>query len=155
MVKRIALVLVGVLLALQCFQPKPNAAAGAPGRDDLIVRFAPPPAVQHILQTACYDCHSNTTRYPWYAHVQPVGWWLASHIDDGKRALNFSVFGAYSPKLQARKLDQISDQVTERDMPLRSYTWIHRSARLTDQQIALVSDWADNLHDQLAPASDK
>jgi hypothetical protein len=155
MAKRILLVLAGVFLVIQFIRPAPNAGPSSPGPGDLLVRFPPPADVRHVLETACYDCHSNQTHYPWYAQVQPVGWWLASHINDGKRALNFSEFASYSPTKQARKLNQISDQVTERSMPLPSYTWIHRSARLTDAQISAISDWADGASDQLAPGGAK
>jgi hypothetical protein len=151
MAKRILLGLVAVLIVMQFFRPTLNVASQPPTKDDFVVRYAPPPEIQQILAVACYDCHSNTTRYPWYAQAQPVGWWLGSHINDGKFALNFSEFGSYAPKRQARKLNQISDQLTEHTMPLRSYTWIHRDARLSDAQIRTVTDWMDALHDKIAP----
>ena len=152
--KRILLGLAAVLVAIQFIRPHQNIAPGGRTADDFIARFNPPPAVRTVLETACYDCHSNTTRYPWYAQVQPVGWWLAQHIADGKEALNFSEFGAYSAKRQARKLNLISDQVTDRAMPLPSYTWIHRDARLTDAQVAAVTDWIDALYDKLSPSAE-
>jgi hypothetical protein len=153
MVKKILLGIVVVLLGLQLFRPARNLATEPPGKDDLVVRYRPPQDVQRILEKACYDCHSNNTRYPWYANVQPVGWWLADHIKDGKRALNFSVFGSYPLARQGKKLDHISDEVSEKTMPLPSYTWIHRSAKLTDAEIKTLTDWADALHDQILPDS--
>ena len=149
MAKRIWLGLLVIFIGFQFFRPQRNAITTASPHDDFITRFAPPTDVQRVLETACYDCHSNTTHYPWYANVQPVGWGLASHIDSGKRALNFSEFGSYPLKKQARKLSAIADQVTNHDMPLPSYTWIHRSARLSDAQVGAVSDWCDDLHDKL------
>jgi hypothetical protein len=152
MVKRILLGVLVVLAVIQLVRPKPNLAAQPPTKDDFAVQYSPPPEVQQILAVACYDCHSNTTRYPWYAKVQPVGWWLASHINDGKAALNFSEFGTYTAKKQARKLNQISDQLAEHTMPLPSYTWIHHNARLSEAQIKTVTDWTDDLHDKIAPS---
>ncbi len=151
MPKRIALVIVILLVAIQFFRPTRNLSTQPPGKNDLTVMFPPSDQVRHILATACYDCHSNHTDYPWYANVQPVGWWLASHINDGKRKLNFSEFGTYSAKKQALRLDAIGDQITDHSMPLPSYTWIHRSARLTDDQIQAVSDWVEAAHDKLVP----
>jgi hypothetical protein len=151
MAKRILLGIFALLIGLQFFRPSLNVASQSSTKDDFVVRYAPPPDIQRILAVGCYDCHSNTTRYPWYAKAQPVGWWLASHINDGKVALNFSEFGAYPTKKQARKLNQISEQLTEHTMPLRSYTWIHRDARLSDAQIRAVTDWMDALHDKIAP----
>ena len=98
---------------------------------------------------ACYDCHSNTTRYPWYANIQPVGWWLASHVNDGKQHLNFSEFAAYSPKRAAKKFDQIIDEVTDREMPLASYKLGHPDARLTNAQSKLLTDWAATTRDRV------
>ncbi|HVU32873.1 MAG TPA: heme-binding domain-containing protein [Opitutaceae bacterium] len=151
MAKRIIGVVILVVVVIQFFRPARNISSEPPGKDDVTVRFAPPPAVAQTLRTACYDCHSNNTRYPWYANVEPVGWWLANHIKDGKRHLNFSVIGSYSAKKQAHVFDAISDQVTEHDMPLQSYTWIHRDARLTTAQINALSDWSDAQHDKVAP----
>jgi hypothetical protein len=150
MSKRILLVTAGLLLGIQLIRPHPNASTEPAGKDDFIVRYQPPPEVANVLRQACYDCHSNHTRYPWYAQVQPVGWWLAHHISEGKRELNFSVFGAYAAVRQAKKIDHMSDQVTNRSMPMPSYTWIHRDARLTDEQIRVFSEWCDSLHDQIA-----
>jgi len=140
-----------VLVALQFFRPARNESAtpAFAGPDDITVRFPTPPAVKQILATSCYDCHSNTTRYPWYAEVQPVAWWLASHIADGRKHLNFAEFGALTPKRQLKKLQAISDEVNDRSMPLPSYLWIHRSAKLTDAQISAVDDWTKDVADRI------
>ena len=139
-----------LLGALQFVRPARNSAT-APGADDINVKYPVPANVQGLLQRACYDCHSNNTHYPWYANVQPVGWWLTRHVNDGKRHLNFSAFGAYTAKRAASKLGEISDEVAQHSMPLKSYTWMHPEARLTAAEIKLISDWADALHDEIAP----
>ena len=68
----------------------------------LYIQF--PGNVQPILARACYDCHSDNTAYPWYNRIQPVAWWLANHVKEGKGELNFSQFGTYSGKKQKHKL---------------------------------------------------
>lgn len=151
MLKRIVLAVVALLVVIQAIRPHRNVSTQPPGRNDFIVKFDPPPEVRTVLEHACYDCHSNNTRYPWYANVQPVGWWLADHVNSGKRHLNFSEFGAFPLQRQGKKLDAISDELTNRTMPLRSYTWIHHDARLSDPQIDAVSAWIDGLHDKLQP----
>lgn len=147
---KILLGLGAVFVAIQFVRPEKNDSPAGP--DDLVAHYAPPAEVRQILETACYDCHSNRTRYPWYAQVQPVGWWLASHINDGKDELNFSEFAAYSEHRRAKKLLSVSDEVTERSMPLKSYTWIHRDAKLTAAQIKTLADWAEALADKIEPA---
>ena len=149
MTKRLLLGLLLVLIAIQFVRPPLNRSNASPSADDFIVKFAPPPELAGMLRHGCYDCHSNDTRYPWYSRVQPVAWWLASHINDGKRRLNFSVFGSYDRKRQAKKLDQIADQVSNREMPLGSYTWIHRDAHFTDAQIRALTDWIDAQTDKV------
>ncbi len=142
--------LVLVLAAIQFFHPEQNLGTTG-GPDDITTRFAVPPDVQTVLAHACYDCHSNRTRYPWYANVQPVGWWLAHHINEARGELNFSEFGAYDTKRAARRLATIIDQVEQGDMPLRSYTWMHPTARLTAAQKKLITGWAQSLHDKISP----
>ena len=142
--------LVLVLAAIQFIHPQRNLGP-AGGPDDSTSRLAVPPDVQTVLAAACYDCHSNRTRYPWYASVQPVGWWLAHHISAARGELNFSEFGTYSSKRAARKLDAIIDQVEQGDMPLRSYTWMHPAARLTAAQRKLLTGWAQMRHDKISP----
>ena len=149
--KKILLGLALVFIAIQFVRPSKNLAPGPAGKDDLATRYAAPPGVRHLLEVACYDCHSNRTRYPWYAEVQPVGWWLGWHVKRAKDELNFSEFASYTAHTQAQKLDAISDRVGSRDMPLKSYTWIHRDAVLTAAQITTLTDWADALREKIEP----
>ena len=110
-----------------------------------------PADVSRLLAGACYDCHSNHTRYPWYASVQPVAWLLDHHVREGKRELNFSKFGAYPARRAAPKLAAIAKEVGEGDMPLGSYTWMHPAARLTPEQRSKLVDWAQALRDKIPP----
>ncbi len=150
MIKKVFLGLGLLFLAAQFIRPAKNISVAA-DTADIGTKYAVPPDVKRVLQKACYDCHSNRTRYPWYAEIQPVGWWLAKHVKDGKQHLNFSEFATYSSKRTADKLDQISDEVSQQAMPLPSYKWGHREARLTASEMKMLTDWADALHDEIAP----
>lgn len=149
MVKKILLGLLAVFLVLQCIRPAKNISSAPPGKDDFLVRLAPPPEVKQMIFAACYDCHSHNTRYPWYAEIQPAGWWLKSHVDDGLREFNFSTFGEHSVKKQSSKLDAMIDVISDRSMPLKSYTWIHRDAIFTDTQIKTLTAWLEATRDKL------
>ena len=148
LLKRSLLVLALVFVAIQFVRPARNVAA-APSPDDITARYPTPPAVKQLLAVACYDCHSNTTRYPWYADIQPVAWWLAGHVNDAKRRLNFSEFAAYAPKKAVVKLEDLVDQVNEGEMPLPSYRLGHADARLTPEQRKLLADWADAVRERI------
>jgi hypothetical protein len=104
--------------------------------------------VQKILIASCTDCHSNNTRYPWYANIQPVGWLLANHIKQGKAELNFSEFGNYSSRRQASKLKAIRYSVKDGSMPLSSYTFLHQDAKLSKENKALIIEWAAKTRDR-------
>lgn len=155
MLKKILLVFVLLLIGIQFIRPTKNLSS-APTPNDLTAVHPAPPAVKQLLSAACYDCHSNNTRYPWYAEVQPLAWWLASHVSDGKAELNFSEFGTYPAKKAARKLEESIDEVAERKMPLPSYRLIHGDARLSDAQIKLLGDWLKETREHIvktAPAT--
>lgn len=141
----------GLLLAfvaLQFFRSPRNTGV-TEGPESIVAREKVPAEVRQILARACYDCHSNHTKYPWYAAVQPVAWWLNDHVREGKSELNFSEFAAYDAKRAVRKLQSVADEVHERHMPLKSYLLAHPEARLTDADVARVTAWAEDLADEI------
>lgn len=101
----------------------------------------PPGEVMTLLKHACYDCHSNHTRYPWYANVQPVGWWMQDHVEEGRTELNFSEFGRWSDFERREVLDHCARLIEKGKMPLPSYLPMHPEARLTPKQKALLVHW--------------
>ena len=139
--KKFGLAVLAVFIAIQFIRPTRNAGK-ADSPTDILHAVSVPAEVAVLLKAACYDCHSNNTTYPWYAHIQPLAWYLAHHIDEGKRELNFSEFGSYSKRRQANKLTAIARQVEEGAMPLSSYTMLHPAARLTAAQKNQIITWA-------------
>ncbi|KAA3655857.1 MAG: hypothetical protein DWQ10_16665 [Calditrichaeota bacterium] len=99
--------------------------------------------VAQIMKSACYDCHSNTTVWPWYSHVAPVSWILSDHVRNGRRHLNFSAWNEYSKKKKLKKLDEIVEEIEKGNMPLAGYVKLHSEADLsTDQKQKLIA-WAN------------
>jgi len=101
-----------------------------------------PADVRQVLARSCNDCHTNKTTYPWYSKVTPFNWFLANHINDGRRHLNFSVWNTYKPEKKAKKLEEVCEQLEQAEMPLPSYLWIHRDAVLSESDGKLLCDWA-------------
>ena len=138
-----------VFIAIQFVQPAHNAS-GQVLATDITKVILLPDSVQMILKTACYDCHSNNTNYPFYAYIQPIGWLLNSHIQDGKNQLNFSDFGSLSKRRQASKLKSIANQIKDGEMPLPAYTILHKNAVLGKTDKDLIINWANNTIDSLS-----
>lgn len=148
MKKKILTGLILVLLFIQVFRPERNIHSGDQAND--ISRIYPvSDSVAKLLQIACNDCHSNNTVYPWYAQVQPVAWWLNHHVEEGKHELNFNEFASYPARKQYHKMEELEEQVKEGEMPLNSYTWIHKEARLNESQKHLLIIWAESVIDSL------
>ena len=147
--KKILQVLLIVFIAIQFIQPARNVS-GQRLSTDLTKTVAVPDKVLGILQKSCYDCHSNNTKYPWYAGIQPAAWLMASHIKEGKANLNFSEFGAYSNRKQQSKLQAIANSIKDKTMPLWSYSMIHKDAVLSQQNKALLLDWIQKTKDSIA-----
>lgn len=146
--KKILLLLLLVFIAMQFIQPAWNKSAEIQ-QADIRQHFNVPANVAGILKTSCYDCHSNNTGYPWYANIQPVGWILAKHINDGKKELNFNEFSTYSERRQLSKFKAIGNSVKDGTMPLSSYTFIHADAKFLNGQKQLIMKWAFNTADSL------
>ena len=147
--KKILFILLVAFVAIQFIQPARNRNGQVlPTGISKVVSV--PENVKSLLQTACYDCHSNHTNYPWYTYVQPVGWILHNHIVNGKKELNFNDFGSFSKRRQQSKLKAIADQVRDDEMPLSSYRLMHKKARLNKDEKAVIINWAQNAKDSLS-----
>lgn len=110
-----------------------------------------PENVSQILKDACNDCHSNYTTYPWYTNIQPVGFWLNHHVEEGKEHLDFSTFMKLPGKVQRHKLDEVVETVEEGEMPLSSYTYfgLHPKANLSEEQKTVLITWAKELKSKI------
>ncbi len=134
--KKFLYVVLAILILIQFIRPERNLGK-AETENTIFVNAE----VGTILQTSCFDCHSNYTNYPWYTNIQPIGWWLNHHVDEGKEELNFSEFESYSLKRKLHKLEEIKEMVEEGEMPLSSYTLIHGDTKLSPEQKEILYTW--------------
>ena len=146
MKKLLRVVLIILLIAFIVIQfIKPAENSGEEIASNQISAVEPVPAnIEQILKTSCYDCHSNTTRYPWYNKIQPVAWMLHNHITNAKKGLNFSEFASYPTYSRYNKFKAIQKHIKAGEMPLFSYTLIHRDAILNAEQKSALINWAGN-----------
>lgn len=108
-----------------------------------------PPEVKTLLKNACYDCHSQAVRYPWYAYVAPVSWLVAKDVNRGREHLDFGKWGELSKRKQIKALGEIAEEVEDKNMPMQIYVNLHSEAKLTDEQRTLIISWSEQLAEKI------
>lgn len=140
MIKKIGLAIIAIIVIMQFFRidtVNPEVVIA----NDFISITKPDAKTKKLLKETCYDCHSNETRYPWYANVAPFSWWIKDHIDDAKRHLNFSEWANYSEDEQLHKLHESYEEVEHGRMPLEDYIKMHDVADLSDEDREHLEGW--------------
>lgn len=130
-----ALVLAGVFVAIQLV---PVERSNPP----VDHAFDAPAEVEEILRRACYDCHSNETRWPWYSRVAPVSWLVAWDVGEAREELNFSEWSQLPAEKQRKMMKEAWEEVDEGEMPLWYYLPAHPDANLTDREREILRAWA-------------
>ena len=138
--RAVALLLLVAFLAIQFVRPQ-RSNPSVDARLTLDAIATPPADVAQILAEACADCHSHTTRWPWYSNLAPVSWWVTDDVRHGREHFNLSLLGEEAPDDQVALLREAAKEVKKESMPLQSYTWTHPKARLSKEQRELLSSW--------------
>jgi hypothetical protein len=131
--KRIFVIAALVFGTAQFIRPDITVQPSDPAQD-LITLTQPDAEVAALLRTACYDCHSNETAYPWYDRITPVNWWVQHHVDEGRAEGNFSNWGELPEKKRKHFAEEAVEFIEAGEMPLPSYTWMHGEAKLNGAQ---------------------
>ena len=147
-IKIIAIILLVGFVGIQFIPTPRNQSDSVPSTDFMLVNNVPE-NIQRKLQVSCYDCHSNNTKYPWYNKVQPVAWFLEDHIKEGKAELNFNEWDSLSTRRKTSKLRSIIKQIENGEMPLDSYTFIHRDAKFSEAEAEEIINWVTQLKNSL------
>ena len=109
--------------------------------NDLLVMSNAPEDVSNLLKSACYDCHSNSTNYPWYSNIAPVSWWIKRHSRKGAAKINYSEWSSYDEADRISKIRESAEFIKKGWMPIGSYKLMHPEARLTDEQRETLANW--------------
>ena len=137
-----------VFIIIQFFQPEKNDNLANPQNDIVFALDIPVPVKKKIVN-ACYDCHSNKTAYPFYNKIAPVSWLLANHVKEGKEHLNFSEWANYDKKEQIKLLTSICEVITDGEMPLKSYVFMHSRAVINEKEIGEICQWTETASEQI------
>ena len=140
----VALVFVGIQ-----FVPTRMTNAAVDESRTVGARLRVTPEVNAILARSCNDCHTQQTRFPWYSRVAPVSWLLDDHIREGRDHLNFSDWAAYDAEEQDLLLQNICRITRRGAMPIPSYLYIHRDAKLSEADVKTLCDWTNSERDRL------
>jgi hypothetical protein len=143
MKKKLKWIFAALIVAFALLQLTNPARTNPPVVSDLMATDAPPPHVAAMLHAACYDCHSNETRWPWYSRVAPMSWLIANDVKEGRENFNLSDWPNDNPKRAAKRLENMSEEIDNGEMPPKKYTAIHKDARFTDSQRKELTDWLD------------
>lgn len=144
-------IIVVLIIAIQFFQPEKNMSKENL-KGEIVFQMEIPKNVKKKIVNACYDCHSNTTHYPFYGKIAPVSWMLGRHIREGKARLNFSEWAGYDRRQQLKLLTEICEVITEGEMPMKGYVFMHSRARFNERDIADVCAWAEQAAEQVLSA---
>ncbi len=141
--KRIGTTLL-VLLILAQFKTIDKTPGDISPENDFLVIEEVPEEVAELFKTSCYDCHSNSTKYPWYSNIAPISWWIKKHVRRGAYKLNYSEWGSYDEGKRKHKKEESADYIGKGWMPIGPYKLAHPEARLTDEQRELLVNWLNS-----------
>lgn len=108
-----------------------------------------PADVNAILDRSCNDCHSHQTRWPWYSQIAPVSWLVIHDVNEGRKHLNFSMWGSYDERRADHKLEEVEEEISKGGMPLPIYLPMHPEAKLSDDDKRVLTDWVKSERNRL------
>lgn len=132
--------LLGIAGGLLLAQFVPVQTTNPPATGDV----SAPSRIEATLRRACYDCHSNETRWPWYSRIAPISWRAAHEVELGRRQINFSQWDEYYPATRKRKLQWTERALREEKMPPWYYRLMHPGARLSESDKAALEQWIES-----------
>lgn len=131
---RIVLLLLTVFVGIQFIRPSIHNSAATQSLNL-------PPEVEAIIRTSCYDCHSNQTRLKWFDEMAPAYWLVASHVKEGRAALNFSDWDKFAPGDQKAQLYYSLNKILQQEMPLPGYSMLHPGTKPDSIQIGILKKY--------------
>lgn len=141
--RMILYIILGSFVLIQFFRVQKNINDDAVPHDFLQVHSDMPENLQQNFRTSCYDCHSNNTNYPWYAHIAPFSWVIDQHIRNGKDEINFNAYDSLGKRQKIAFLDEICEVVSDSSMPPQNYLMLHPDVALSEDEILSICNWTE------------
>ena len=116
---------------------------------DFLSIESPTKKISKMIQNQCYDCHSDETKYPWYADIAPISWWLKSNIDGARDFMNFSTWGLLTPKQKIAKMQECFEALQEEEMPVALYILMHDQSQFSEKETDSLQEWFKNYNTPL------
>lgn len=138
-----ATLFVVITIGIQFIRPE-RPQGELPGNGKMNEFVAVPSSVDSLLRRSCYDCHSDETRWPWYAQIAPVSWLVASDVRHGRSNLDFSRWSVDTIRepTPAQRLAWMCRDARKHIMPPRIYTMVHPRAGLSEPETNVLCAWA-------------
>lgn len=144
--KKILLWTIIILVAIQLI-PVDRTNKPVRTQDNFVDIYKTSPQIREILKNACYDCHSDETKYPSYSYIAPISWVLKDHVNQGREHLNFSKWGTYNKDLTTNALEKNIQTIKNYEMPMPSYIQYHPKANLTKKQREELENYFQEIMD--------
>lgn len=113
--------------------------------EDFFAMNEAPEEIASLIHSACYDCHSHHTSYPWYSQIAPVSWWMGDHVSEGRSHMNFSTWSHLSSKDVDHTLEEIIEVLEKKEMPMLPYMIMHKKAWINAEQRAELAAYFQSL----------
>ncbi len=140
---------IGIVLIIIQFLPNNIPENSTNNPEDLFTNNTTSKEVELMIKTSCYDCHSNQAVYPWYSYIAPASFVIGNHIIEGKEHLNFSKWESLSKLDKAEALDDLIEEIDEKEMPLKGYVFAHPKAKLSTEDRNKISAWAEEFAESI------
>lgn len=137
--KKILYWVLGFAIAIQFIRPDFQNA-----KVDEAIALKADGKVMNVLQKSCYDCHSQEAKFPWYRNIAPVSWVMADHINQGRKAVDFSNWKNIDPKIKLERLERAKQVIYNHRMPKSEYIMMHENALLTSEEKQLLEQFFDS-----------
>ncbi len=145
----ILIIIIILFIAIQFVRPERNSETVI-NRNELFAQLTDvPTVVRTSMLSACYNCHSNRTNYPWYASVAPVSWMISNNIKSAKKKVNFSEWHVLSADKQHHNLMEIVEVLEEGSMPPTPYKLMHPPGNLNDVERGVIVEWVKSYSERI------